>query len=414
MQLLPSRLPPRTRIAACKKRWRSRTAYRAPGDRAALGYMKPTRRLAALQRRFPAQAGRQCVNIARGTPRFSSLTGLYEPSAIQQLPDGRFLVVEDEKDHPFSGGHDRRGWACRKHQPDAGPASILRRLLEARRPRRACARPGWFSCTPSLRIPGTTAVTRKNPASGWFASASRVGRVVDPKVVGNLKDALTAQHPVLASAAGVGMSRPMAGSISKRWRSARTRNDCWWAFAAVAQRPRDHRERRESSGIFEADGHPRSPAISTSWTWTVKASAGWPTFPRSATTSSSAAQVSRGAGPFGLWRWNGSRGAPARRVTVPGPLNSGTRRGSQPGAHRRGGTHRPGARRRRPEVRTTRQLPSVGPRSSCESRPEGPGDSNTTPTATSRNVLAAQALPPGLSPQFGVGQVASMRISAPD
>ena len=35
-------------------------------------------------------------------PTFQSLTGLYEPSAIQQLPDGRFLVVEDEKDHSFS------------------------------------------------------------------------------------------------------------------------------------------------------------------------------------------------------------------------------------------------------------------------------------------------------------------------
>ena len=35
-------------------------------------------------------------------PTFQSLTNLYEPSAIQQLPDGRFLVVEDEKDHSFS------------------------------------------------------------------------------------------------------------------------------------------------------------------------------------------------------------------------------------------------------------------------------------------------------------------------
>jgi len=36
------------------------------------------------------------------TPGFQPLTGLYEPSAIVQLPDGRFLVVEDEKSHPFS------------------------------------------------------------------------------------------------------------------------------------------------------------------------------------------------------------------------------------------------------------------------------------------------------------------------
>ena len=35
-------------------------------------------------------------------PIFQPLTGIYEPSAVQQLPDGRFLVVEDEKQHPFS------------------------------------------------------------------------------------------------------------------------------------------------------------------------------------------------------------------------------------------------------------------------------------------------------------------------
>lgn len=33
---------------------------------------------------------------------FQPLAGIYEPSAIQQLPDARFLVVEDEKEHPFS------------------------------------------------------------------------------------------------------------------------------------------------------------------------------------------------------------------------------------------------------------------------------------------------------------------------
>jgi hypothetical protein len=34
-------------------------------------------------------------------PAFQPLAGIYEPSAIQQLPDGRFVVVEDEKQHPL-------------------------------------------------------------------------------------------------------------------------------------------------------------------------------------------------------------------------------------------------------------------------------------------------------------------------
>jgi hypothetical protein len=33
---------------------------------------------------------------------FSPLRGIFEPSGIQQLPDGRFLVIEDEKEFPFS------------------------------------------------------------------------------------------------------------------------------------------------------------------------------------------------------------------------------------------------------------------------------------------------------------------------
>ena len=33
--------------------------------------------------------------------RFESLPGLFEPSGVQQLPDGRFLVIEDEKEFPF-------------------------------------------------------------------------------------------------------------------------------------------------------------------------------------------------------------------------------------------------------------------------------------------------------------------------
>jgi hypothetical protein len=40
--------------------------------------------------------------VQKRPPAFQPLTGIYEPSAIQQLPDGRFLVVEDEKRHPFS------------------------------------------------------------------------------------------------------------------------------------------------------------------------------------------------------------------------------------------------------------------------------------------------------------------------
>ena len=35
-------------------------------------------------------------------PGFQLFASIYKPSAIQRLPDGRFLFVEDEKVHFFS------------------------------------------------------------------------------------------------------------------------------------------------------------------------------------------------------------------------------------------------------------------------------------------------------------------------
>jgi len=39
---------------------------------------------------------------AQAVPRFQPLTGVYEPSGIQQLADGRFIVIEDEEKHALS------------------------------------------------------------------------------------------------------------------------------------------------------------------------------------------------------------------------------------------------------------------------------------------------------------------------
>ncbi|MEF8721269.1 DUF3616 domain-containing protein [Candidatus Accumulibacter phosphatis] len=39
---------------------------------------------------------------AHDTPSFRTLPGVYEPSGIQQLPDGRFIVVEDDSTQPLS------------------------------------------------------------------------------------------------------------------------------------------------------------------------------------------------------------------------------------------------------------------------------------------------------------------------
>lgn len=52
---------------------------------------------------IPALMPAQSRNLAELRPLgINMLTGVYEPSAVQQLPDGRILVAEDEADHAFS------------------------------------------------------------------------------------------------------------------------------------------------------------------------------------------------------------------------------------------------------------------------------------------------------------------------
>ena len=136
-------------------------------------------------------------------PAFLPLEGLYEPSAIQQLPDGRFLIVEDEVAHPFS------------LVSIAANGAISHRSLG----------PGWFE--------GNDAFWKLDDLEGLaldsdgyiyaITSHSRDGdgdqkksrdklvrfkiegnRVSEPKVVKGLKSALIAAHPALAAAALVG------------------------------------------------------------------------------------------------------------------------------------------------------------------------------------------------------------------
>lgn len=136
-------------------------------------------------------------------PRFLPLTGLYEPSAIQQLPDGRFLVVEDERSHPFS------------LVEIAADGTVTSRALG----------PGWFEGNEAFwKLDDLEGLT--GDAAGWIyaiTSHSRDGdgeekkardklvrfridgnRVSEPKVTKGFKAALAALHPALAAAAAIG------------------------------------------------------------------------------------------------------------------------------------------------------------------------------------------------------------------
>lgn len=142
-------------------------------------------------------------NAAMSTPAaFRPLTGLYEPSAILQLPDGRLLVVEDEKRHPFSLvgiGADGR--------VDSAPLG-----------------PGWFESGEAFwklddleglaldragRVYAVTSHSRSGDGDDKRARNRLVrfrvegDRALDRQVSEALKPALLAAHPALAEAAAV-------------------------------------------------------------------------------------------------------------------------------------------------------------------------------------------------------------------
>lgn len=263
-------------------------------------------------------------------PAFRSLTGLYEPSAIQQLPDGRFLVVEDEKDHPFSvvtigaDGH-------------VESTSLTPGLLQ------------FFSDFWKLDdLEGLAldqagflyAVTSHSRDDGGDEKKSRErlvrfriegNRVVDPKVVGNLKDALTAQHPVLASAAGVRDLKADGGLNIEALEISPNPQRLLVGFRSPLHNGRAIIASVENpSGIFEADEAPRIASDLDELDLDGQGIRGMAYIPSIGDYLVISGPVSRGAGPFGLWRWNGSRGAPARRVTVPGLLNLGRAEGASP------------------------------------------------------------------------------------
>lgn len=144
-----------------------------------------------------------CVMTQNITFMFRVLTGLFEPSAIEQLPDGRFLVVEDEKRHPLS---------------------LVTISLDGVVTSKALS-PGFFeSFSDFWELDDLEGLTRDQTGQIYaVTSHSRDGggdekkardrlvrfriegnHVVERKLASGLKRALAATHPVLAAAAEIG------------------------------------------------------------------------------------------------------------------------------------------------------------------------------------------------------------------
>ena len=252
-------------------------------------------------------------------PMFQPLTGLYEPSAIQQLPDGRFLVVEDEKNQSFS------------LVTIAAKGDVSTKSLG----------PAWFhGGDPIWKLDDLEGLTFDG--AGYFYAitshsrnddgAEQKGReklarfriendkVLEPVVVSGLKQALVAAHPVLAAAALVIDAKSGAGlniealeitPDGQQRLLAGFRSPLQGSQAIIAS-VENH------AAVFDSEAAPQiSNTLQTlnlgghgirgmSW---VAAMNGYLVL---------SGPTSRADHAFGLWFWSGQADAPARRVTVPG------------------------------------------------------------------------------------------------
>ena len=254
-------------------------------------------------------------------PSFLPLTGLYEPSAIVQLADGRFLVVEDEKEHPFS---------------------LLSIRLQGRVESTPLT-PGWFEGRDGFwklddleglaldRSGAIYAITSQSLDGDGDQKKSREklvrfrvegDRVLAPESFKGLKAALVAAHPELATAArvtdvkGGGLNvealelgieqAPSQQRLLIGFRGPLLEGQ---AIIAIVENP---------VGMLERDEAPR---VSSSL---VKLDLGGNGIRGMSYIADLhgylviGGPVTKESSQFELWFWNGEPGAAARRVSIPG------------------------------------------------------------------------------------------------
>ncbi|MEW5788558.1 MAG: hypothetical protein AB1899_11965 [Pseudomonadota bacterium] len=252
-----------------------------------------------------------------GFPPFLPFTGIYEPSAIQQLPDGRFLVAEDEKDHPFSLvdiGLDGRV-ACTPLLPPLAGDDAVWKLddLEA------------LALDPAGRVYALTSHSRSGSGEEKRARDKLVrfrvadGRMVEAGLVRDLKPALAAAHPVLAGAAAV-LDVKGLGGLNIEALEWSPDGHLLVGFRSPLLAGRAILARVENpGGLFDAGEAPCVGAELVTLDLAGCGLRGLAWVPSLAGYLLIGGPVARQTVPFQLWFWGGRAGEEPRRVRV-GPL----------------------------------------------------------------------------------------------
>lgn len=249
---------------------------------------------------------------------FQPLTGVFEPSGIQQLADGRFLVIEDEKQHALSllrisGGHvahialSAPFWSW-------GDGDFWN-LDDLEGVTTDSAGNIYAITSHSRDSDGDTQKSRERLVRFRIEGDS----VVDPRVFGNLKRDLMAAHPELAASAAIRNVKSEGGLNIEALEMSPDQRQLLIGFRSPLLDERAIIASIENPGaIFDTDERPRIGARLTTLDLDGNGIRGISWVPSLAGYLLIAGPVTREKVKFQLWFWRGGSGDHPRRVTVAG------------------------------------------------------------------------------------------------
>jgi hypothetical protein len=278
------------------------------------------------------------------TPSFRTLPGVYEPSGIQQLPDGRFVVVEDDSTQPLSVitiGADGHVSSAPLATDEAkrelslfDQISLALGVPDKDAQQGAMAELGELGELDDLegvavdRAGVIYAITSHSRNKDGEVRAAREKlirfridgeRVVDAGVATGVKRALTAAHPVLATAARILDVKADGGLNIEGLTMSSDQRALLLGFRGPLLNGRAiiaclH----EPETLFEAGAEARIAASLISLDLGGNGIRGMAYIPLLNGYLVIAGPLARAQVQFELWFWSGDARDPARRVTVAG------------------------------------------------------------------------------------------------
>ncbi len=248
---------------------------------------------------------------------FIPLTGLYEPSAIVQLADGRFLIVEDEKDYPFSLVSIKRDGSVESTHLTPGLFESADGFWKLDDLEGLSIDPsGWIYAITSQSLDGDGDSKKSREKLARFRIKGN--RVVDATAVRSLKPALLAAHPELAIAAGMRDVKSGGGLNVEALETSPDGRRLWVGFRGPLLKQRAILACIENpSGIFEANEAPRIATRLETLDLGGQGIRGMSYVPSLGGYLIIAGPTAPEGSAFQLWFWSSETGAPARRVRSP-------------------------------------------------------------------------------------------------